>query len=382
MTIVADRPLRGMTWSHVRGRGPLIEACALTGIDVEWQERSLAEFEDVPVVELAEQYDLIAIDHPFVGQAAATGALMALDEMLPTAVLAEHRDGVVGPSAASYYFDGHQWALAMDAAAQVSAWLPGTMNSPPDTWDAVIEMLQRRPNGLHPAMPANPTHLFSSFLSLCHDTADPALRAADVELRPTWWGADGIEPEIAAVAIGRLIRLLDLLDPRSLEMDPIDILEEMSGGGPANYAPLIFGYSNYARDGFRKEWVRFGDTPGTTGTMTGGVGLAISARCADPERALRLATFIVSADFQPGGYVHSGGQPALRKAWIDERVNAVSHGFFAGTLATLDNGFLRGRDQRYPAFQRDAGRMLHDLLKHRSSPRVIAEDLNSRWRSR
>ena len=49
--------LKGMTWSHPRGYDPMV-ACSedwlkQTGVRVEWDKRSLQDFESLPVEELA-----------------------------------------------------------------------------------------------------------------------------------------------------------------------------------------------------------------------------------------------------------------------------------------------------------------------------------------
>ncbi len=64
-----------MTWDHPRGYDPLV-ACnvvwrARSGVAVEWDRRSLQDFESFPVEELARSYDLLVTDHPHVGLIAA-----------------------------------------------------------------------------------------------------------------------------------------------------------------------------------------------------------------------------------------------------------------------------------------------------------------------
>ena len=46
----------------------------------------------------------------------------------------------VGPSFASYTYGGRQWALPIDAAAQVQAWRPDLIAAPPKTWDEVMAL--------------------------------------------------------------------------------------------------------------------------------------------------------------------------------------------------------------------------------------------------
>src|SRR5690606_14098671 len=75
--------LRGMTWSHPRGYDPMVACAKLwkekTGVEIEWDKRSLQDFESFPVEELARAYDLIVIDHPHVGQITSEGCLAPLD---------------------------------------------------------------------------------------------------------------------------------------------------------------------------------------------------------------------------------------------------------------------------------------------------------------
>jgi multiple sugar transport system substrate-binding protein len=68
--------LRGITWDHPRGLQPLLAtagayAAHADGVVVEWEARSLLGFGEDPLEVLAGRYDLLVIDHPFVGEAAS-----------------------------------------------------------------------------------------------------------------------------------------------------------------------------------------------------------------------------------------------------------------------------------------------------------------------
>ena len=68
--------LRGMTWDHTRGFLPVVAtgqrfAELNPGVEIIWEKRSLKAFEEFPVEKLAADYDLIVLDHPFVGYSAA-----------------------------------------------------------------------------------------------------------------------------------------------------------------------------------------------------------------------------------------------------------------------------------------------------------------------
>lgn len=114
------------------------------GIRIEWEARSLQGFADKPIRHLAEQYDLIVLDHPFMGTVARDGYLIPLDKHVSAEVLATLRTESVGASHDSYFYDGHQWALAIDAAAQVAGYRPDLLKAAsatvPKTWHEVFAL--------------------------------------------------------------------------------------------------------------------------------------------------------------------------------------------------------------------------------------------------
>jgi len=117
--------LDGMTWAHRRAVDPLIATlpaftAARSDITVRWSSRSLHGFEFAPIEDLAALYDLIILDHPFCGDIAATGCLLALDPLVDDSM----RRAFVGPSLESYRYGGKIWALPVDAACQVAVARP------------------------------------------------------------------------------------------------------------------------------------------------------------------------------------------------------------------------------------------------------------------
>jgi hypothetical protein len=141
------------------------------GVDVVWDFRSLEAFGDQPLEQVAPDYDLLVIDHPFCGTAAATGCLAALDELVDPETLSMLADDAVGPSHMSYSFGGRQWALATDAACQVAAFRPDLLGAPlPASWDGILDLARSRPRRV--AVPLAPAHAISSFLSLCANSGE------------------------------------------------------------------------------------------------------------------------------------------------------------------------------------------------------------------
>ncbi|MDJ1136341.1 hypothetical protein [Streptomyces iconiensis] len=390
--------LQGITWDHPRGidalRAAGDEFARATGTAIDWTVRSLREFEDTPVVELAAAYDLVALDHPFIGDAVDAGALLPLETVFLPGELAERAGDSAGASHDSYHWQGRQWGGAVDAACMVGAHRAGAVarEEIPDRWDDVPGFARRHGQDAV-LLAANPTHLWGTVLSLCEAGANTAVgppggwrRGADG--RPYWWEDTGIDPAVLGEAVERARHLLALCAPESLESDPVTVLERLAGADDrALYSPLVFGYITYARPGEREALVAFSDAPrigeAPVGTLTGGVGLAVSAGSAGSAAGREAAAFVrfaTSADTQAGCAHDAGGQAGRRSVWTDERVDAEVTHFYRDTLATMDRSFLRPRLPGYPAYQRAAAETLHSGVVTDVRTREIVTSLGQLWR--
>ncbi len=362
--------LRGMTWDHVRGYAPLEAAAGKFGenrpdFEIVWDRRSLKDFGDYPVDELARQYDIIMIDHPHVGISSGQNVLVPLDERIPAAYLQDQEINSAGPSHQSYKWEGRQWALAVDAAAQVAAYRPDLLSERevPRTWQQVRELARSRPGAV--GWPLCPTDAMCSFLSLCAGS-DPAFFDERV----------GIDPAVGEAAVALIFELLPHLHPTSLDFNPIGMYDRMAAGNDIAYVPCAFGYTNYARRGFAPKRLRFADIPATSleprGSLLGGVGMAISAYSPHIQLAVEFAMFVASGDAQRTLYVENGGQPGHAGAWRDAAANATCGGFFADTTRTMEFSYVRPRNPAFPSFQEQAGALLHEALRKRSGGEAVA----------
>ena len=93
--------LNGITWGHSRGITPLFAASQRYAelhpdVEIRWKKRTLQEFADFPIEKLTKDYDLLIIDHPWVGCAAATGCVLPLNEYLPGSYLEDQLNNSVG----------------------------------------------------------------------------------------------------------------------------------------------------------------------------------------------------------------------------------------------------------------------------------------------
>lgn len=357
--------LRGITWNHVRGYGPLratAEAYRLRypNIHIQWDVRTLQEFADYPIDKLTGIYDMVIIDHPFVGFGASVGCLLPLEERVDEALLIDQAENTVGASHQSYHYAGHQWALAIDAAAQVSAYRPDLLEllgaQVPRTWDDVLALAQTYPGRV--AIPLIPVDSFCSFCSLCANAGEAPFRSKETV----------VSRSVGRYALETLRALKTWCHPKSLGWNPINLLDRMGSSEEIIYSPLLFGYSNYARPGFSHQLVHFADVPttadsGPSGAILGGTGLAISSSSAHPAEACRYAAYVADAQIQRSVYFEGGGQPVHRSAWLDEQTNHACTNFFLDTLETLDRSYLRPRYNGFIKVQDDSASLIHTFLR-------------------
>lgn len=366
--------LKGMTWNHPRGFDPMVAGAeqwlADKGIEIQWEKRSLQDFETFPVEELARNFDMIVIDHPHVGQITKENCLLPLDVAGRETELAALADGSVGQSFPSYNWQGRQWAFPLDAATQVQAWRPDLMDKPATSWGEVLR-LARSGKVL---LPLRSPHSLMSFYTLVANAGTPC--SVEGEL---------ISVEDGAKAFEQLRELASLVKPECFGMDPIAVFEEMAKpDSEIACSPLIYGYVNYAMPEFRERLIRFSDIPagaaGVAGSALGGTGIAVSAFSKHSDAAIDFAYWIASGDVQKGLYAASNGQPGHASAWEDAIVNAATSDFYRYTRATLEGAWVRPRHDGYMPFQEAASERINKgLVKNEKAEDVIV-DLNRLFR--
>jgi multiple sugar transport system substrate-binding protein len=369
--------LRGMTWKHDRGLAPLVATASRfreqnPEVMIEWETRSLQEFGESSIRAFAERYDMVVIDHPFLGEIARENCFLPLDEHFRPAQLSELNDDSVGPSYLSYCFAGHQWALPVDAAGQVAGYRADLLKSAgfklPQTWEEVLEMAKFRRGFVSLAL--FPLDALMCFFSLCANQGEP----------PFSRGPKVVGKDIGQQALERLHLLAEHSVEEALALNPIAIWEHMSSSDEIAYCPLAFGYSNYARNGYRSRLISFGPIPsggrGPVGATLGGTGLAISKKCAHPDLALAYALWVTGKECQRTLYVESGGQPASKAAWLDAHANKLTNGYFAATLAVLENAWLRPRSAGFERFQVAASEPIREFLTSKRSCSEVLERLD------
>jgi multiple sugar transport system substrate-binding protein len=369
--------LKGMTWSHPRGYDPMV-ACSedwlkQTGIVIEWDKRSLQDFESFPVEELARAYDLIVIDHPHVGQITAENCLAPLDVDGFEDRFAALAEGTVGKSFPSYNWQGRQWAYPIDAATQVMAWRPDRLAVPPSTWSDVLDLAKAG----EVLLPLRPPHSLMCLFTLAGNLGRPCSVERD---------RDFADPETGVQAIEMIREVSALVDPACLSMDPIAVLDQMGAEGSRHsLSPLIYGYVSYSLAGFRAHRVAFSDMPvagenGVQGSALGGTGIAVSAFSENRQAAIDFAYWIAGGPVQADRYWRSGGQPGHAAGWEDDGANAATLDFYCATRKTLEGAWLRPRHDGYMPFQEAASQRINQALTSNEPAAKAIADLNDLFR--
>jgi multiple sugar transport system substrate-binding protein len=268
--------LTGIGWDHPRGFG-CYEGSGVAfmrehpDIELVWEKRSLRAFGEAPIDDLAELYDLVVFDHPFVGRAHATRAFLDLKEIVPDVVSAALADEL-GQAARSYHFAGGVYGLPTDAAAQVSAYRADIMESLglelPRNHGEVMDLARRlRELDRWIAVPACPTDAICLVMSYSANLGELAGQRE----------GDFLDASVLRDVLAMLREMVRLAHPESLKLNPIQTLEAMVGGDEIVYVPAAFGYSNYARRGRVRRRMIWNRRPNSGAEVLGSSGLGYAA---------------------------------------------------------------------------------------------------------
>jgi multiple sugar transport system substrate-binding protein len=368
--------LKGITWNHSRGFVPMTATAQRfselnPSVNITWEKRSLQQFADLSIQQLAERYDLLVIDHPWAGFAAKTGSILPFDKYLSADYLKDQEQNTVGHSYESYNYNGHQWALAIDAATPVAASRPDLLENHglplPKTYDELLAMAKK---GLV-AFPAIPIDSLMTFYTFCCSLGEDPCQQDD-----------RVISEATGIKALQLYRELALnIDPACFSRNPIQTYEAMTLGDNIAYCPFAYGYSNYSRDGYARKLLHFHDMVTLDGknnlrSSLGGTGLAVSANCKHVDVAMQYAEFVASTDCQKGLYTDNGGQPGHLAAWTDKATNEKTYNYFANTLPALQQAYLRPRYFGHMFFQDHAGDVVRDYLMNGGDEKQVLTQMD------
>ncbi len=370
------KKLKGITWNHTRGLLPMVATAQRftelnPEIEISWEKRSLQEFADASIEDLAKRFDLLVIDHPWTGFGADTKTILPLSDHLSSEYIKDQEINTVGKSYGSYVFHNKLWALPIDAATPVAAARLDILEKQglkvPQTYDDLLALAKK---GLvaFAGIPVDSLMTFYSFCcSLCEDPFQSQEKVISVET--------------GKKALQMHRELAQLMDPANFNRNPIQVYEAMVNSDEIAYCPFAYGYSNYSRIGYSKnllhsyDLVKLNDKPMIS--SLGGTGLAVSSFSQHIPEAIKYAEFTGSSQVQQNIFADNGGQPGHLQAWKSERINGVTHDYFKNTLPALERAFLRPRYSGHMYFQDHAGDVVRDYLMNGGDEELVLSAMDA-----
>ncbi|MFC4211011.1 ABC transporter substrate-binding protein [Pedobacter lithocola] len=368
--------LKGITWNHSRGLLPMVATAQRfselhPNVNITWEKRSLQQFADFSIQELAERFDLLVIDHPWAGFAAKTQSIVPLDAYLSKAYLQNQQENSVGQSYESYTYDEHLWALPIDAATPVAALRPDLFADKdlqmPKSFNDLLALADK---GLV-AFAGIPIDVLMNFYTLCCSLGEDPCQTDD----------EVISKETGINALQMYRELASKIDKANFNRNPIQVYEAMTSTNAIAYCPFAYGYSNYSRKGYAAKVLHFHDMISLDGktnlrSTLGGTGLAISSKCKALDVAAKYVEFVGAPECQSTFFYESGGQPGHLAAWQHDEVNRQSHNYFLNTLPALQRAFLRPRYHGSMYFQDHAGDIVRDYLINGGNEMLVLSIMN------
>ncbi|KQS35707.1 ABC transporter substrate-binding protein [Pedobacter sp. Leaf194] len=340
-------------------------------VNITWEKRSLQQFADFSIQELAEQFDLLVIDHPWAGFAAKTKSIVPLDFYLPSDYLADQERHSVGHSYESYFYDEHLWALPIDAATPVASSRPDLLQEKglalPKSFEDLLDIANQ---GLV-AFAGIPIDVLMNFYTICCSLGEDPCQSDD----------EVVSKETGIRALQMYRELASKIDRANFNRNPIQVYEAMTLTDEIAYCPFAYGYSNYSRNGYARKALHFHDMISIDGqtnlrSTLGGTGLAISSKCEELDVAAKYVEFVCAPACQSTLFFENGGQPAHLTAWKNEEVNRQSQNYFLNTLPALQRAFLRPRYHGSMYFQDHAGDVVRNYLMDGCNESKVLSSMN------
>ena len=370
------KKLKGITWNHTRGLLPMVATSQRfselnPNIEISWEKRSLQEFADASIDDLAKRFDLLVIDHPWTGFGAQTNAILPLSDYLSMEYIKDQEMNTVGRSYGSYVFHNKLWALPIDAATPVASarldLLEKNGLKVPQKYNDVLALAKK---GLV-AFAGIPVDVLMSFYMYCCSLGENPFQSQEIV----------ISKETGKKALQLFRELAQLIDPANFNRNPIQVYEAMVNSDEIAYCPFAYGYSNYSRIGYSQKLLHFYDLVQLNNqpmiSSLGGTGLAVSSFSQHIPEAIKYAEFTGSSQVQQTIFADNGGQPGHLQAWKSDRINQLTHDYFKNTLPALERAFLRPRYSGHMYFQDHAGDVVRNYLINGGNEDAVLDELNA-----
>jgi len=378
------KTLSGITWKHPRGYNPLAASASSwnekrSEIRVAWHQFPWMEFEQETISSLRSaggRFDLVMLDHPWVGLLSSRGWLRAYNEFFTASEIEELRRRVVAPSLESYEMDGLLWALPLDAACHTAVVRSDLVDPAgvPTTWEDVRHWAASRhapPRRYALVLSINGVLGTCLFLSMM----------ASLGERP-YESQTSCSRTAARTVLQTIHGLLEFVPPGSTRWSPWEIFSHLNERDDVLYCPSIFAYVNYFADRRRKRSLRLRPCPGFRGhgpaaPILGGVGIGVARTCSHPQEAFEYTRFLASDDVQCNLFPAHDGQPACLAAWQDPQLNERTGYFYRDLAPSMTHAYTRPRDAGFQSLELDIGVALQRFFDREQSLERTLDDVRA-----
>jgi multiple sugar transport system substrate-binding protein len=303
------------------------------------------------------------------------GDVAASQCLIDLAPLLNDLDGsFIGPSLSTYRWKNAIYAVPVDAACQVAVYRSDLMDrigaDPPRSWSKVLDLgASAARHGIHLAIAYSGVHSLMTFLTLAASLGRPCGQTPAEAF---------VDRATAAEALALMRALAKFCVPNVFDLNSIALHDAMAAADNIAYCPAVYCYAAYA-EADQDHPLQFADLPGASGpsprgSTIGGTGLAISARCKNPEAALAYAAFTARPDTQLAFALHHG-QPARIEAWHDQAIDQRFGGTYSATRATLEAAWVRPRYRGYLHFQKLGGDLVEQHLRGNLAEAALLDQL-------
>lgn len=367
--------LRGVAWNNTRSYVPLIAASQRfeelhPDVQITWDKASISTLLDDTNTGFQKAYDLVVTNNGWIDFCSRKGLLAPLNEWLNIRTLHEQEINSVGQSFKSYQTGQHQWALAIDASSQVSAYRPDLLRRNdfeiPRSWNDVVTMSASYDFAIPLSNQDVLAHFYAIYMTLA---AYQGVNDKEVFNTP-----------IAEESIELLTELCSNIDKACFNWGSVQVFEAMTTTDQFIYCPLGFGNSNYSKTSYVTHPLKFCDTTylidkqRISGSIDGS-GIAISESSQYKRLAARFIEFISSPRVQTNFIVNFGGQPGCRKAWLNPAANEATGDYFINTLAAQDRAAIRPRQHLPMDSLKQAGNLIRNHLQRPKNSQFVAHKL-------
>ena len=258
--------------------------------------------------------------------------------------------------------------MAIDTAAQVSAYRADKVDGAPIFWSDVLSLAK----GGRLLWPYKPVDAFSTFATLMAQKGYPLAS-----------GGRYLHADTAHEVLDFMVELAASVPDLCASSNPIDVAELLSATEDFDYGVCMYGYTNYSRAGFRAKLITYDDLPSfdglATGSQLGGAGIAISSATKNVAKAAEVAMLLSLPEVQSTTYVAAGGQPGNLVAWKSQSANAMTANFFRNTLRTLERAWVRPRVLGWPDIQFQSSQVIHKALVDRKVTQSTVEEISGMY---